>query len=68
MKYEYKFEKIELKVGGFMSWTYKTERDYQDIITQYAQDGWRLVQIFAPGITGYGAACFYDLIFERPIE
>jgi hypothetical protein len=28
-------------------------------------DGWRLVQIFAPGVAAFGAAKYYELIFER---
>jgi hypothetical protein len=65
MKYEYRFEIIELK-RGIMS--LKPEQDYHNIITQVAQDGWRLVQIFAPGTSGYGSASFFELIFERPID
>lgn len=63
MNYEYKFEKI--KLGWFAS---KSNRDYHDIIAQYARDGWRLVQIFAPGIGIYGAPTYYELIFERPVN
>ena len=32
---------------------------------QHARDGWRLVQIFAPGVAAFGAAKYYELIFER---
>ncbi len=57
--YEYEFVKIELSV-----WTGPKE-DYQQIVRDYAEKGWRLVQIFAPGNKGNGGASFYDLIFER---
>ncbi|KUO53635.1 MAG: hypothetical protein APF76_11905 [Desulfitibacter sp. BRH_c19] len=60
--YEYRFIKIKLK-SGFKG--RKPEEDYHEIIEQYAREGWRLVQIFAPAISGYGAAEFYELIFER---
>ena len=32
---------------------------------EHARDGWRLVQIFAPGVAAFGAAKYYELIFER---
>ena len=32
---------------------------------EHARDGWRLVQIFAPGVAAFGAARYYELIFER---
>ena len=38
---------------------------YQDVVHQHARDGWRLVQIFAPGVAAFGAARYYELIFER---
>jgi hypothetical protein len=34
-------------------------------VRQHARDGWRLVQIFAPGVAAFGAAKYYELIFER---
>jgi Domain of unknown function (DUF4177) len=34
-------------------------------VHEHAQDGWRLVQIFAPGVAAFGAAKYYELIFER---
>ena len=43
----------------------RSAANYQDVIHGYARDGWRLVQIFAPGVGGYGAAKYYELIFER---
>jgi hypothetical protein len=38
---------------------------YEDIVHEHARDGWRLVQIFAPGVAAFGAAKYYELIFER---
>jgi hypothetical protein len=34
-------------------------------VHQHARDGWRLVQVFAPGVAAFGAAKYYELIFER---
>jgi hypothetical protein len=31
-------------------------------------EGWRPVQVFAPGTGGYGAAKYYELIFERRVR
>ena len=39
----------------------------QKEIEDRARKGWRLVQIFAPGVGPYGAAKYYELIFERPV-
>ncbi len=49
-------------------WELKKSADYQQIVYEYAKDGWRLVQIFAPGIGAYGAAKYYEMIFERELK
>jgi hypothetical protein len=36
-------------------------------VHQYAAEGWRLVQLFAPGTGAYGAAKYYELVLERPL-
>lgn len=61
--YEYKFIKIDL-AWGFGE---KRTKDYHEVITREAEEGWRLVQIFAPSIYGYGKAKFFELIFEKQI-
>lgn len=58
--YEYKFITIPLS-----TWSRKPKEDYHRVIEEYAANGWRLVQIFAPAISGYGAAKEFELIFER---
>lgn len=58
--YGYKCVTIELS-----TWSYKPKEDYHAIIEDHARDGWRLVQIFAPAISGYRVAKFYELIFEK---
>ncbi|MEC1261050.1 DUF4177 domain-containing protein [Bacillus swezeyi] len=57
---EYQFVKVELS-----SFNKKPKEDYQQIIHDYAQEGWKFVQIFAPGTSGYGTAAYFELIFER---
>ncbi len=61
--FEYKFVEIELS-----SWSKKPKEDYQEIIREHAKQGWRFVQIFAPATSGYGAAAYFEIIFERPTK
>lgn len=64
-RYEYKF----IRLGeGFWSVRAEARNNYQQEIQKHGRDGWRLVQIFAPGVGGYGAAKFYELVFERPVS
>ena len=35
--------------------------------TSTQEDGWRLVQIFAPGVVAFGAARYYEFIFEEEV-
>ena len=64
MKYEYKFKRIEMKRGFIEN---RPKQQYHSIITQYAEDGWRFVQIFAPATKG-GSASYFELIFERTVD
>ena len=67
--YEYKFVRIgENRVSPLFGPTGDARRDYQDVVREQARDGWRLVQIFAPGVAAFGAARYYELIFERETE
>ena len=64
--YEYKFERLEASQftwSGFQV----DEAEYQNMIRQHAQLGWRFVQIFAPPLTGHGRAKYYEIIFEREL-
>ena len=61
-RYEYKFVRLG---EGFIGVRSKAKNTYQDVIDQHAREGWRLVQIFAPGIGIYGTAKYYELIFEK---
>ena len=60
--YEYKFERLKLKIGFFEM---KPSEDYQAIIREHAEDGWRLLQIFAPVTSAHPNASYFELIFER---
>jgi hypothetical protein len=61
-QFEYKF----IRLGeGLLGVRKEAKATYQDAIQQHAREGWRLVQIFAPGTGAYGAAKFYEIILER---
>ena len=61
--YEYKFVKIDLE-GLF---TRKPKEDYHRVVEEYAEEGWKLIQIFSPSISvgGGGIPNYFELIFER---
>jgi hypothetical protein len=59
-RYEYKFYRIKLT-----AFRRKPKEDYHEITARMAKDSWKLVQVFAPPTSGYGAASYFELIFER---
>jgi hypothetical protein len=61
-RYEYKFVRLG---EGWLCARREAKRGYQREIEEHARQGWRLVQIFAPGIGSYGAAKYFELVFER---
>ncbi len=63
-RYEYKFVRLG---EGWLSVRRAGSEHYQEMVHQYAQEGWRLVQIFAPGTGAYGAAKYYELVLEREV-
>lgn len=64
--FEYKFIRIgEYRLSALFGVHDKARETYEEVIDEHAQDGWRLVQIFAPGVAAFGAAKYYELIFER---
>ena len=72
-RFEYKFVRLEetksrLPWLGLSAPAPSAKEGYQESIHQHASQGWRLVQIFAPGISMYGSAAYYELIFEREIH
>ncbi|HUX07434.1 MAG TPA: DUF4177 domain-containing protein [Acidobacteriota bacterium] len=52
---------------GLMMVKRPARNDYEEIIHDYAERGWRLVQVFAPGVGVSGAPKYFDLIFERRV-
>lgn len=63
--YEYEFVRFG---EGLLGVRTVAVDQYQDVVRQYAAEGWRLVQVFAPPTTGHGRAPFIEIIFEREIE
>jgi len=61
-KYEYTFVRLG---EGYLSVKKEGKEKYQQIVLQYAEDGWRLVQVFAPSLGIQGMSKFFELIFER---
>ncbi len=67
--FEYKFVRTgEYRASALFGPQAKARKQYQEIVHEHARDGWRLVQIFAPGVAAFGAARYYELIFERERE
>ena len=60
-KYEYKF--VRLTWG----WFSRRKTNYREKVDEYAREGWRLVQVFSPGIGIYGTSRFFELILEREV-
>ena len=64
--YEYKFVRLgEYRGSALFGVSDKVRGAYEDVVHEHARDGWRLVQIFAPGVAAFGAAKYSELIFER---
>jgi hypothetical protein len=64
--YEYKFVRLgEVRTSALFGAGDRARKGYQDVVDEHARDGWRLAQIFAPGVAAFGAAKYYELIFER---
>lgn len=60
--YEYKFVKIG---QGFFVVKSEAEKNYQNVVQEYANNGWRLIQIFSPSLGLWGLSRYFELIFER---
>lgn len=63
-RFEYKFERIG---EGWTGVRKEAGQMYRQVIEQHAREGWRLVQIFSPGIGVYGCARYFEMIFEKPV-
>ena len=64
-KYEYKFVRLGER---WICAKKKARNEYRSVIRQHPLDGWRLVQVFAPGLGAYGAAKCFERIFEREAQ
>lgn len=56
--YEYKF--VQAHLGSFFQ-----ESTYRKTIEEYAEQGWRLVQVLPIAYNGHGKPTDYEIIFER---
>jgi hypothetical protein len=66
--YEYEFVRIgEYGGSALFGVRDKDRKGYEHIVHEHAKNGWRLVQIFAPGVAAFGAARYYEFIFEREL-
>ncbi|MFH1741358.1 MAG: DUF4177 domain-containing protein [bacterium] len=63
-KYEYKFVRLG---GGWLGVKKSATKEYQQVVHEHARQGWRLVQVFAPGVGVYGMAKYFELIFEKEL-
>jgi len=63
-KYEYQRIRVHFRMGFIEN---RLEYDYFEIIQREAAQGWRFVETFSPGVGGYGASRWVDLIFERAL-
>ena len=64
-RYEYKFVRLG---EGWIGAKREAREEYQEQVHQHAREGWRLVQVFAPGVGAYGVAKYYELILEREVS
>ena len=64
--YQYKFVRLgDYRGSAWFGVSDKVRNAYETVVDEHARDGWRLVQVFAPGVAAFGAAKYYELIFER---
>ena len=61
--YEYEIVRIKINI-----WTSKPERDYRDVIKEYAEVGWRVVQVIPKNWYAGNEGYYTDIIFEKPID
>ncbi|MBT2695131.1 DUF4177 domain-containing protein [Bacillus sp. ISL-55] len=59
--YQYIF--VETSLGGFFS-----SATHRETISEYAADGWRLLQVLPLEYNGHGKTTSYEIIFERLVQ
>lgn len=68
-RFEYKFVRLgDYRGSAWFGVQGRARNAYEETVHQHAHEGWRLVQIFAPGVAFFGAAKYYELIFERQTQ
>lgn len=69
MKYEYKFVEVPLRENGFKTKQGDSFEKCKEVITEEANNGWRLKQIVIPANekTGISVPYSYQVIFEKSI-
>ena len=60
--FDYKIIRIPMNI-----WTGKPKEDYLTVIREYAEEGWRFIQVFNPS-NGYGGNSYIEVIFEKQRE
>lgn len=65
-EFEYKF--VRLEFSSILGSPKNAEAEYQNVIHDHAQKGWRLVQIFTPGNVGFGVVPYYEVVLEHRIQ
>jgi hypothetical protein len=66
-EFEYKF----IRLGeGRSNVKREAQKTYREVVRAHAIEGWRLVQVFAPPIGGFGsgAAKYFEIILERRVS
>ncbi len=58
--YQYKFVKVEIS-----KWDNNPKEDYHEIIRKNAEDGWELVQLFAPSLAAAGFSKYIEIILKK---
>lgn len=61
--FDYKFHKLKAN-SGFFKFTYSEQP--REIIREYAQKGWRFVEMIPLEWDSHGKTKWVELIFERP--
>ena len=68
MKMQKKYENKFVRLGKGWLWPTSEADTYKEVIHEYAKEGWRLVQVFAPSRGMWGLANFHELILEKKLE
>ncbi|AAU25562.1 DUF4177 domain-containing protein [Bacillus licheniformis] len=59
----YEYQTVSIAVGAFNG---KLEKNYSDVIHEYAEKGWKLHSVFSVPSRAGGQVSSIELIFEKP--